>query len=161
MEETETLYIDVYERQRGSSCGVGGPVAVVLTVTIEDDDEDTSGVSPTVFTVVETDYDAPAALALTFAQASDAAYCFAFELAYGRSTAGRADAWVGTGRSSSGSFVLPAGLTQVVLRELIIAGDDEVEETETLYIDVYERQRGSSCGVGGPVAVGADGHHRG
>ena len=153
VEETETLYIDVYERQRGSSCGVGGPVAVVLTVTIEDDDQDTSGISPTEFTVTETDADASAALTLTFAQASDADYCFAFELAYGRSTAGRDDAWIGTGRSSRGSFVLPAGLTQVVLRDLIIAGDDEVEETETLYIDVYEWQRGSSCGVGGPVAV--------
>ena len=153
VEETETLYIDVYERQRSSSCRPSGTVVAVLTVTIEDDDSDTSGISPTEFTVRETDTDAPAALALTFAQAADADYCFAFELAYGRSTAGAADAWVGTGKSSSGRFVLPAGLTQVVVRDLIIAGDDEVEETETLYIDVYERQRSSSCRPSGTVVA--------
>lgn len=155
VEETETLYIDLHERQRGSSSctSSGGSAAAVLTVTIEDDDEDTSGISPTAFAVVETDDDAPAALTLTFAQASDAPYCFAFELAYGRGTAGGTDAWVGTGRSSSGSFVLPAGLTQVVVTEFIIAGDDEVEETETLYVDVYERQRGSSCQPSGTVVA--------
>ena len=153
VEETETLYIDVYERQRSSSCRLSGAVVAVLTVTIEDDDRDTSGISPSDFTVTETDADAPAALALTFAQAADAAYCFAFELAYGRGTAGRDDAWVGTGKSSSGRFVLPAGLTEVVVRDFIVAGDEEVEETETLYIDVYERQRGSSCRVGGTVVA--------
>ena len=155
VEETETLYIDLHERQRSSSSctSSGGSAAAVLTVTIEDDDEDTSGISPTAFAVVETDDDAPAALMLTFAQASDAPYCFAFELAYGRGTAGGADAWVGTRRSSSGSFVLPAGLTQVVVTDLIIAGDDEVEETETLYVDVYERQRGSSCQPSGTVVA--------
>ena len=153
VEETETLYIDVYQRRRGSSCSAGGPVTAVLTVTIEDDDQDSSGISPTEFTVVETDVDAPAAFALTFAAAADADYCFAFELAYGRSTAGAADAWVGSGRSARGLFVLRAGLTEIVVRDVIIAGDDEVEETETLYIDVYERRRGSSCSAGGPVTA--------
>ena len=153
VEETETLYIDVYERQRFSSCRPSGTVVAVLTVTIEDDDQDASGISPTEFTVVETDQDAPAALALTFAQAADADYCFAFELAYGRSTAGRDDAWVGTGKASSGSFVLPAGLTEVVVRDLIVAGDNLAEGSEALYIDVYERQRSSSCRVGGTVVA--------
>ncbi|MCY4637349.1 MAG: hypothetical protein OXG04_23095 [Acidobacteria bacterium] len=153
VEETETLYIDVYERRRGSSCSAGGPVTAVLTVTIEDDDQDSSGISPTEFTVVETDADAPAALALTFAQAADADYCFAFELAYGRSTAGAADAWVGSGRSAGGSFVLPAGLTEIVVRDVIVAGDNIAEGSETLYIDVYDRQRGSSCGAGGTVVA--------
>ena len=120
VEETETLYIDVYERQRSSSCRPAGTVAVVLTVTIEDDDQDTSGISSTEFTVVETDEDASVALALTFVRAADFDYCFAFELAYGRSTAGRDDVWVGPQKASSGSFVLPAGLTEVVVRDLIV-----------------------------------------
>ena len=153
VEASEMLFIDVYPGQRSSTCGRGGDVVLVLEVTIEDDDSDTSGISPTEFTVTETDADAPAALALTFAQAADADYCFAFELAYGRSTADRDDAWIGTERSSSGSFVLPAGLTEVVVRDLIIAGDDEIEETETLYIDVYERQRSSLCRPSGTVVA--------
>ena len=155
VEETETLHIDVYERRRGvRSCSPDGPVAVVLTVTIEDDDEDTSEISPTLFTVAETDEDVAAALALTFGTPSDASYCFAFELAYGRSTAGAEDAWVGAGKSSRGYFVLSAGLTRIVVRDLIVAGDDVAEETETLYIDVYERRRGvSSCSPGGTVVT--------
>ena len=153
VEGTETLYVDVYQRQRASTCSVRGSVTTVLTITIEDDDSDTSGISPTEFTVVETDEDASVALELTFQEPADADYCFAFELAYGRSTAGRADAWVGSGRRSRGSFVLRAGLTQVVLRDLVIAGDDEVEGAETLYVDVYERQRASRCSAGGSVTT--------
>ena len=161
VEESEVLYIDVYQRQRASSCSASGPVVTVLTVTIEDDDSDTSGISPTEFTVRETDTDASAGLELTFAQAADADYCFAFELAYGRSAAGAADAWVGSRKASAGSFVLRAGLTEVVVRDLIIAGDDEVEGSEVLYIDVYDRQRASTCSASGPGGHGADGHHRG
>ena len=153
VEESEVLYIDVYQRQRASTCSASGSVVTVLTVTIEDDDSDTSGISPTEFTVQETDTDASAALELTFAQAADADYCFAFELAYGRSTAGAADAWVGSGRSVGGSFVLSAGLTEIVVRDVIIAGDDEVEGPETLYIDVYERQRASACSAAGSVVA--------
>ena len=108
VEETEILYIDVYEPERASTCLGTGSVVTVLTVTIEDDDEDTSGISPVEFTVRETDVDAPAALALTFAQAADADYCFAFELAYGRSTTGAADAWVGSGQVRE-RFVRPVG----------------------------------------------------
>ena len=143
----------MYERQRSSSCRPSGTVVAVVTVTIEDDDSDTSGISPTEFTVTETDADASAALALTFAQAADSDYCFAFELAYGRSTAGALDAWVRSSGVSSGSFLLRAGLTEVVVRNLIIAGDDEVEETETLYIDVYQRQRASTCSASGSVVT--------
>ena len=153
VEGAETLFIDVFERRRGSSCSASGTVVTVLTVTIEDDDEDTSGISPTEFTVVETDVDAPAALALTFGAVADADYCFAFELAYGRSMAGAADAWVGAGKSSSGTFVLPAGLTEIIVRDFIIAGDDEVEGAETLFIDVFERRRGSSCSASGTVVT--------
>ena len=153
VEGPETLYIDVYERQRASTCSASGSVVTVLTVTIEDDDSDASGISPIEFTVTETDADAPAALELTFAQAADADYCFAFELAYGRSTAGAADAWVGPGRSASGSFILSAGLTDIVVRDVVIAGDDEVEGSETLHIDVYQRQRASACSAGGSVVA--------
>lgn len=153
VEEAEVLYIDVYQRQRASTCSASGSVVAVLTVTIEDDDSDTSGISPTEFTVRETDTDAPAALALTFEQAADADYCFAFELAYARSTAGPADAWVGSDRSASGSFILSAGMTEIVVRDVSIAGDDEVEGDETLYIDVYARQRASTCSASGSVTT--------
>ena len=95
VEGDESFFVEIYGPVRGESCDPQGSVEAVLTITIEDDDRDTSGISPTEFTVQETDVDAPAALALTFAQAADADYCFAFELAYGRSTAGRDDAWVG------------------------------------------------------------------
>ena len=152
-EEDEILYVDLYAPVQASTCSATGSVRVVMQVTIEDDDQDTSGISPTAFTVVETDQDAPAALALTFEQAADADTCFAFELGYERSTAGAADAWVGSGRASSGSFLLRAGLTDVVVRDLIIAGDDEVEGDEILYLDVYARQRASTCSASGSVVT--------
>ena len=132
------------------------PVLQYLVRIIDDDGEggsETFEISPAAFTVRETDQHAPAALALTFGEARDVDYCFPFELAYSRSTAGAADAWVGSGRSASGSFILSAGLTDIVVQDVIIAGDDEVEGPETLYIDVYERQRASACSAGGSVVA--------
>ena len=72
LEGDETFYLDVYAAQQASTCSVVGAVIARVEVVVEDDDQDASGVSPAEFTVVETDEDAPAALALTFAQAADA-----------------------------------------------------------------------------------------
>ena len=130
------------------------PVLQYLVRIIDDDGEGSSEafeISPVAFTVRETDEDAPAALALTFGQARDVDYCFPFELLYSRSTAGAADAWVGSRGTASGSFVLPAGSTQVVVRDLLIAGDDEVEQAELLYVDVYHPKRASTCSGRGSV----------
>ena len=162
VEETETLYIDVYERQRSSSCRPSGTVVTVLTVTIEDDDSDTSGISPTEFTVTETDADASAALELTFAQACGCRLLLRVRAGL-RAQHRRCIGCVGafSAGSPAAVFVLRTGLTEVVVRDLIIAGDDEVEETETLYIDVY---RPAACfDLFGQRfgSHGTDGHHRG
>ena len=58
VEGEETFLVDVYAAQRNTaSCSKSGPIIAEVTVVIEDADEDTSDISPTAFTVEETDED--------------------------------------------------------------------------------------------------------
>ena len=166
VEGDEQVILAVYGRQEGATCVFGSALTGVplrLSLTVRDDDRHPGQLETERLTVVETDEDAAAGLQLSFASDSDADYCFAFELAYARSTAGTDDAWVGSQKASSGRFILRAGSTRVVVRDVVIAGDDEVEGDRDA---VHRSARAAARLVfvhfvrrlGGR---GADGHHRG
>lgn len=157
-EPTEQFRVTVwFQSSAGAPSRPAGSLVVQYLVRIIDDDGDGGPgaftISPEEFTVVETDEDAPAPLTLAFDEEVHVDHCFPFQLVYARGTAGPGDAWVGSRGTAQGSFVLSAGSTAAVLQDLIIAGDDDVEGIEVLYIDVYSPRRASTCSVGGQVVA--------